>query len=95
LNKTVAIFRNEEEDCFLVDSIPIPVYKNTREQKSRISKENFETEPNKGYSAVNKTRYYGYKLHLLTSASGVFHSMDISKANVHNVHYLSQEKLRT
>lgn len=92
LNKTIASYLNEGEDCFLVDSIPIPVCKNAREQRSRICKEYFETAPNKGYSAVNKTWYYGYKLHLLTSANGVFHSMDLTKASVHDVHYLSQVK---
>lgn len=59
LNKNVASFLNVGEDCFLVDSIPIPVRKNAREQRSKICKENFETAPNKGYSAVNKTWYYG------------------------------------
>ena len=92
LNKAIASFLNEGEDCYLVDSIPIPVCKNAREQRSKVCKENFKTAPNKGYSAVNKTWYYGYKLHLLTSASGVFHSMDLTKASVHDVHYLSQVK---
>lgn len=92
LNKSIAGFLNQGEGCYLVDSIPIPVCKNAREQRSKICKENFETAPNKGYSAVNKTWYYGYKLHLCTSASGVFHSMDLSKASVHDVHFLSQVK---
>ncbi|PIF06709.1 MAG: IS982 family transposase, partial [Draconibacterium sp.] len=92
LNKSISSFLNVGEDCYLVDSIPIPVCKNAREQRSKICKENFETAPNKGYSAVNKTWYYGYKLHFCISASGVFHSMDLSKASIHDVHYLSQVK---
>ncbi|WP_163322734.1 IS982 family transposase [Draconibacterium mangrovi] len=92
LNKPIASYLNEREDCFLVDSVFISVSKHACEQRSKVCKENFETAPNKGYSAVNKTWYYGHKLHLLTSASGVFHSMNLSKASVHDVHYLSQVK---
>ena len=46
-----------------------------------------------GYSAVSKSYYYGYKLHLVTSVRGVFYSMDITKASVHDVHYLSNVKI--
>jgi hypothetical protein len=92
LNKAIARFINEGENYYLVDSIPIPVCKNAREKSSKVCKENFETAPNKGYSAVNKTWYYGYKLHLLTSIKGVFHSMDLTKASVHDIHYLPQVK---
>lgn len=92
LNKKVADRLNEGEDVFLVDSIPIPVCKNAREKQSKICKENFETAPDKGFSAVNRTYFYGYKLHLLTSLRGVFHSMDLTKASVHDVHYLPEVK---
>lgn len=92
LNQTVAGKLNEGENVFLVDSIPIPVCKNARERRSKICRENFETAPDKGFSAVNQSYYYGYKLHLLTSVNGVYHSMDISKASVHDVHYLSDVK---
>jgi hypothetical protein len=77
----------------LVDSIPVPVCKIAREKQSKICKEDFETSPDKGYSAVSKSYYYGYKLHLVTSVRGVFHSMDITKASVHDVHYLSNVKI--
>jgi hypothetical protein len=92
LNRTIASFLNEGEDCFPVDSIPTPVCKNAREQRSRICIEHFEMVTNKVYSAVNKTWYYGYKLHLLTSAGGVYQSMDLIKASVHDVYYLSHVK---
>ncbi len=92
LNQTIAVRLNEGENIFLVDSIPIPICKNAREKQSKVCKENFETAPDKGYSAVNKSYFYGYKLHLLTSVKGIFHSMDLSKASVHDVHYLPQVK---
>lgn len=92
LNQTVANEMNLDEDVYLVDSIPVPICKLAREKQVKICKEQFETAPNKGYSAVNKAYYFGYKLHLITSVRGVFHSMGISKASVHDVHFLSQLK---
>ena len=92
LNQQIAGQLNLDETVFLVDSIPVPVCQIAREKRSKICKESFETAPDKGFSAVSKSYYYGYKLHLLTSMRGVFHSMDLSKASVHDVHYLSQIK---
>src|SRR5690606_20014841 len=36
--------------------------------------------------------FYGYKLHGVCTLSGVFHSIDITKANVHDLHYLQDVK---
>lgn len=92
LNRSIAQFLNEGEDIFLIDSIPVPVCKNAREKQCKICKEDFETAPDKGYSSVNKTYFYGYMLHLLTSVKGIFHSMDLTKASVHDVHILPEIK---
>lgn len=83
---------NEGENVFIVDPIPVPVCKIAREKSSRVCRENFETAPDKGYSAVNKAWYFGYKLHLVTSVKGVFHAMDLSKASIHEIHYLNEVK---
>ena len=37
-------------------------------------------------------RYYGYKLHVVCSVAGVFENVDISKASVHDIHYLKDIK---
>ncbi len=92
LNQTVADNMNLGEDVFIVDSIPVPICKLAREKQVKICKEQYETAPDKGYSAVNKSYYYGYKLHLITSVRGIFHSMDLTKASVHDVHFLPQLK---
>jgi hypothetical protein len=92
LNQCVAGKLNEFEDVYLVDSIPVPVCQIAREKWSKICKESFDTSPDKGYSAVSRSYYYGYKLHLVTSVRGIFHSMDLTKASVHDVHYLSEVK---
>jgi hypothetical protein len=83
---------NRSEDVFLIDSIPVPVCKIAREKRCKFGKDSFESSPDKGYSAVSKQYYYGYKLHLVTSANGVFHSMDLTKASVHDVNVLKEIK---
>ena len=92
LNQSMADFLNEGENAYIVDSIPVPICQIVREKRSKICRENFLTAPDKGYSAVSKAYYFGYKLHLVTSVRGVFASMDISKASIHDVHYLSDIK---
>jgi len=92
LNQNIANQLNENENAYIVDSIPVPVCQIAREKRSRVCRENFESSPDKGYSAVSKSYYYGYKLHLITSIRGVFQSMDMTKASVHDVHFLSDAK---
>lgn len=81
---------NVGENIFLIDSIPVPVCKIAREKRCKFGKDFFEPAPDKGFSAVTKSYYYGYKLHLVTSVKGVFYSMDLTKASVHDVYYLNE-----
>jgi penicillin-binding protein-related factor A (putative recombinase) len=92
LNQTVADQLNEGEDVFLVDSIPVPVCQIARAKRSKICRENFETTPDMGFSSVSKSYFFGYKLHLIASERGIFQSMELTKASVHDVHYLSDVK---
>jgi len=88
----LASFFNEFEDCFIVDSMPLEVCKLSRSKRSRICKEQDYSEPNKGYCAAQGVPYYGYKLHAVCSVRGVFHSIDLSPASVHDIHYLKDIK---
>ena len=45
--------------------------------------------PDKGYCASQSTNYYGYKLHAICSVNGVYQSIDLSPASVHDVNYLN------
>jgi hypothetical protein len=92
LNKHVALMIDSNEQVCIVDSIPIPICKIVREKRSRICREQFETSPEKGYSAISKSYFFGYKLHMLITRSGVYRSMDMTKANVHDIHYLNDIK---
>ncbi len=83
---------NEYENYFIVDSMPLEVTKLSRSSRSRICKEVFDTAPNRGYCASQKMHYYGYKIHAVCSVDGVFKSFDLSKASVHDIHYLKDIK---
>ena len=83
---------NEFENYFIVGSIPLKVVKFSRSIRSKICKEEFHTSPNNGYCTSQKMHYYGYKIHAVCSIEGVFKSFDISKASVHDIHYLKDIK---
>jgi hypothetical protein len=92
LNARIAALLNEGENIYLVDSIPVPICKNARINRSKICKDDYETAPDRGYSAVNKSYFYGYKLHLTTSVKGVYSSMELTKASIHDVRFLNEVK---
>lgn len=79
---------NESENCFVVDSMPLEVCKMSRSSRSKICKDVDYAIPNKGFCASQNLHFYGYKLHAVCSISGVFQSVDISPASVHDIHYL-------
>lgn len=92
INEHLSALLNEGENVFIVDSVPIPVCHIAREKRSEICRERFETAPDKGFSAITQSYFYGYKLHLMTSVKGVFQAMDMTKASVHDVQYLNDVK---
>jgi hypothetical protein len=83
---------NEFEDHFIVDSMPLEVCKLSRSGRSKVCKEQGHSLPDKGYCASQGSKYYGYKLHAVCSISGVFQSIDLSPASVHDVNYLKDIK---
>ena len=58
-----------------------------------MEKKDFEKVPLIGYCASQGVYYYGYKLHAVCGLSGVIHSFDLTKASVHDIHYLKDVKL--
>lgn len=80
---------NEFEDYFIVDSMPLEVCRLSRSSRSKICKEQPYSLPDKGYCASQGANYYGYKLHAICSVNGVFQSVDLSPASVHDVNYLN------
>ncbi|WP_416411050.1 hypothetical protein [Empedobacter falsenii] len=55
--------------------MPLEVCKLSRSSRSKICRETDYAIPNKGYCASQKMHYYGYKLHAVCSAEGVFQSV--------------------
>jgi len=80
------------EDTFIVDSLPVPVAHVAREYTTKVCREYFHSAPDKGYNATFGQYYIGYKLHMVVSLNGVYQSMDLTKASVHDIHYLRNIK---
>ena len=82
----------EFEKYFIVDSMPLEICKFSRHNRIKICKDEFETAPSKGFCASQNNWFYGYKLHGVCSVNGIFHSLEITKAEVHDVHFLKNIK---
>ena len=83
---------NKQADIFAIDSMPLEICKISREQRNKMGKESSHHSPDKGYCASQKKYFYGYKLHSVCSAAGVIQSLDLTKASVHDIHYLKDVK---
>lgn len=92
LRRKLSLGLGAGENCFIVDSMPLEICKLSRSHRSKICKETGYAQPDKGYCASQKLYYYGYKLHAVCTAKGVFQSLDISPASVHDLHYLKDIK---
>ena len=83
---------NRLSDVFAIDSMPLEICKLSREGRNKMGKESLHHSPDKGYCASQKKYFYGYKLQSVCSAAGVIQSLDLTKASVHDVHYLKDVK---
>ena len=92
IRTTLASSFLEFENYFIIDSMPLEICKKAHQNRIKICKKDFETAPSKGFCASQDTWFYGYKLHGICSVSGVFHSIDITKANVHDIQILKDVK---
>ncbi|MFV0140145.1 IS982 family transposase [Empedobacter falsenii] len=79
---------NEFEKFFIIDSMPVEVCKLSRSNTSKICKDADYCYPNRGFCASQQMHFYGYKLNAVCSINGVFKSVDLSPASVHDIHYL-------
>lgn len=83
---------NEFETYFIVDSMPLEICKISRSMRSKICKDEQFRFPNRGFCASQQMSFYGYKLHAVCSVNGVFQSIDLSPASVHDIHFLKDIK---
>ncbi|MFY7899386.1 MAG: IS982 family transposase [Chitinophagaceae bacterium] len=77
---------------FAIDSMPLEICKLSREKRNKMGKESVHHQPDKGNCASQKKYFYGYKLHSVCTAAGVIHSLDLTKASVHDIHCLKDLK---
>ena len=72
--------------------MPLEICKFFHHRRIKIYKNEFETAPSKGFCASQNIWFYGYKLHGVCSLNGIFHSLDITKAEVHDIQFLKTVK---
>ena len=80
------------EDHFIVDSMPLEICKLSRSSWTTICKEDVYTSPSNGYCASQKLHFYGYKLHAVCSATGVFTDFELTPGSVHDIYFLKNIK---
>jgi len=73
---------------YVVDSMPMEVCKLSRAKRSRTCREYDYSSPDYGYCAAQDAHYFGFKLHAVCTPEGLIKMFDISKASVHDIHYL-------
>jgi hypothetical protein len=81
---------DNQSSRLVVDSVPVPVIKMAREKTFKAFKKSFDTAPSKGYSAVNKGWFIGYKLHVIIYDNGVVQQSAITKGNIHDINFIKQ-----
>ncbi len=72
--------------------MPLEICKLSRAARSKLECEDEVLMPDYGYCAAQKAHYFGYKIHAACTDTGVFKTFDISKASIHDVHYLEDLK---
>ena len=83
---------NEFENYFVIDSMPLEICKMALHTRVKVCREVFETAPDRGFCASQNNWFFGYKLHGVCAVSGVFQSIDLTKASVHDIHLLKEIK---
>lgn len=90
--KCAELWRNRiprKSEVCIIDSMPVPVCKISRERQSKVCRQaRNKKKANKGYSAVNKQYYIGYKFHLIVCESGVYQHHELRPANEHDLSFL-------
>lgn len=78
----------EFEDYMILDSMLLEVCKLSRAGWAKTCKDSFSSVPDTGYCASQNIYFYGYKLHGVCSVNRVFHSIDLTKASLHDHAFL-------
>ena len=85
-------FLTQEEDYFIIDSMPIDICKWNRANRCKICQDDYYCLPDIGYQASKKVYGFGYKLHVVCSSIGVIQCLDLTGQSVHDSKYLKDIK---
>lgn len=88
VSESIARIIDPAADRYILDSIPVPVCQPVRSSRAAICREDPGVHPSRGYHASHRLHYYGFKMQLVISRSGVPVHFGITAANVHDVNYL-------
>jgi hypothetical protein len=88
LSEIISDELSKSEQTFIIDSMPIPICRFARCNKLKIMREDLDFLPTKGFSAIDKTHYYGYKLNIVLSANGIIRNFALTQANIHDIRTL-------
>jgi len=86
------LYDQHPDDTLIVDSMPIAVCKIARERSSTVcrNEERDEVVARKGKNIIMNGWFIGYKLHLITTSTGIYRDMMITGANVHDSCFLKE-----
>ena len=59
VRKQLSVTFSENEDVFVIDSMPLEICRNARASRLKICKEDFSTSPAKGFCASQNQYYFG------------------------------------
>ena len=85
-NGLLTLFKKTNEQCFIVDSFPLPVVKNARIYRSNV----YKGKEYKGYSASKKEWFYGVKVHMIIDDNSMPVEFSITHGSMHDMKGLKQ-----
>lgn len=80
----------DPNESFIIDSIPLPTCKIIREKRSRACRrpEYDEVLANKGFNHILGGYFIGYKMHIITTESGVYRDLLLTSGSTHDSTFL-------
>ena len=85
-------FLTQEEDYFIIDSMPIDICKWSGANSCVICQDDYYCCPDVGYQASKEVYGFGYKLHVVCSSIGMIQCLDWTGQSVHDSKYLKDLK---
>lgn len=79
---------SDKSEALIIDSMPVPICENARINRSRICKDDELVQPDRGWHAAQQRYYYGFKLQLIITETGLPLAASLTPACCHDTHAL-------